>query len=70
MPPAFLAEPIHVGGFRGQRFVLTADDVPEPFDGIGLIHSPAILVEGMGQKLPKGRFQYTIHQSLNLGPGR
>jgi hypothetical protein len=36
--------------------VLAADDVPEPFDGIGQIHNPQILAGGVGQILSKARF--------------
>ena len=36
-----MAQPINVGGFGGDGFVLTADYVPEPFDGEGQVHHQA-----------------------------
>jgi hypothetical protein len=45
--------------------VLAAEDVPEPVKGIGQVHDPAILTGGLGQKLSKGRFQYT-NQNLDI----
>jgi hypothetical protein len=59
-----MAQPIAVGGFGGQGFVLTAQHVPQAFNREGQIHNPAILAGGVGQKLSKARFQYTIRPSL------
>ena len=63
-----VAQPEDVGGFGGQRFGLTANHVAEVFNGNGEVHDAWILAGGVGQRLTKGRFRYTIRQSLNSGP--
>jgi hypothetical protein len=64
-----VAQPVGVGGFGGQGFVLTAQHVPEAFNREGQIHNPASLAGRVGHRRSKARFQYTIRQSLNSRPG-
>jgi hypothetical protein len=49
-----LAEPIHIGGVGGQGFVLTADEVPDPLNGIGHIHNGCDFGRAGGTKAVQG----------------
>ena len=45
-----MAQPIDVGGFGGEGFVLAAQDIPQPFDGEMQIHGKSESAKAGGTK--------------------
>jgi len=46
-----MTQPIDVGGFGGEGFMLKAQDIPEPLDGVGQIQDTKRVANRVGQRL-------------------
>lgn len=60
-----MAQPIDVGGFGGQGFVLAAQHVPQPFNCVGQIHNGASLAGRVGHRRSKLNFNKRSGASIN-----
>jgi hypothetical protein len=62
-----MAEPIQIRVFRGDGCVLAAEDVPEPFDGMGQIHNDRNFSRWGGAKAVQGAISnFNIRTSTSI----